>query len=174
MPFSRWLANLLGQSESDVKRILEDENALHFLIAWSLFEAKCFSGYMRSSKIDEYSNIITNQDLVDSEFLIEVASYFHERYQDKKRLKSLFDRDKTSLNQLKPILAKNFDEIEKRDRIFLVVLVIYRFRNNMFHGNKTVQTWLQFSKPILYCIQAMQLLVSHAETKVPTMTEASN
>lgn len=49
--FARWFAELLGQSELEVERLLRDRTAIQFLITWSLFESKCFDGYATSNKI---------------------------------------------------------------------------------------------------------------------------
>ncbi len=60
--------------------------------------------------------------------------------------------------------------LEPADRAFFVALVAYRFRNNMFHGNKGVQSWLRYRPQIDLCTRALQAFVSHAESLRPTMS----
>ena len=51
-------------------------------------------------------------------------------------------------------------ELSESDMIFMLVFVIYRFRNNIFHGNKGVGSWLQYKEQIKWCFTVMQLLIS--------------
>jgi hypothetical protein len=53
--FQSWLGTLVGHSEFEVRRLLEDESALHFLVAWSLFESKCFAGFVKAKQIEHYA-----------------------------------------------------------------------------------------------------------------------
>ncbi len=39
--FGEWLAELLGQDRGEVEKLLKSERAVHFLMAWSLFESRC-------------------------------------------------------------------------------------------------------------------------------------
>lgn len=36
--------------------------------------------------------------------------------------------------------------------------IVYRYRNNMFHGNKGLESWLQFEEQIKDCITVMKKL----------------
>ena len=53
--------------------------------------------------------------------------------------------------------------------MYSVVVVVYRFRNNMFHGNKGVASWLRYREQIALCVLAMQEFIAHAEALTPTM-----
>jgi hypothetical protein len=55
MKFEHWLGELLGESEHEVAYLLKDETALRFLIAWSLFEAKCFDGFVKLDGLDAFA-----------------------------------------------------------------------------------------------------------------------
>ena len=46
--FPQWLFKPLNQSEGEVQRVLRDDTALHFLMTWSLFKSKYFSGFMKT------------------------------------------------------------------------------------------------------------------------------
>lgn len=53
--FHSWLGTLFGHSESQVLLLLDNKTALQFLVAWSLFESKCFAGYVRAPDIAQYA-----------------------------------------------------------------------------------------------------------------------
>ncbi len=169
--FSRWLANMLKEREIEVQRLLKDEAALQFLIAWSLFESKCFSGFLKARKIREISDGIS-KNTFPSEAIVRPLTHFHARYQDEGKLKNLLHDDKTPpavVSEFRRCLKLSLPQMQLQDRVFTLVFVIYRYRNNMFHGNKGVGSWLQFGEQIRLCTYAMQEFVAHAESLSPTM-----
>ncbi len=54
--FEAWLADLLSQDELEVRALLRDPKALHFLITWSLFESKCFGGFLKLEALDSFAS----------------------------------------------------------------------------------------------------------------------
>jgi len=169
--FARWLANMLNEDEPDVDCILTDETALHFLIAWTLFESKCFGGFLSAKDLPPFATRIANQSF-DPCLLSDALSHFHQRYQDRSTLKNLLHEDKTPrylVQQFEMCLQTPLDSLQRVDQIFLVAFVVYRYRNNMFHGNKGVTSWLQFRPQIRLCTDAMKAFVSHAESLSPSM-----
>lgn len=165
--FPSWLGTLFGHSELEVRRLLEDESSLHFLVAWSLFESKCFSGFVKAAQIEDYARVVSST--IDWSALSEIAEHFHTRYQNSPKLfKNLMHHQKDK--RLSALLATSFSAFTPEDGVFFLVFVIYRYRNNIFHGNKGVLSWLSFREQIQLCIQAMQVMVSHAESLKPTMS----
>lgn len=61
-------------------------------------------------------------------------------------------------------------DMKPEDMVFFVAFVVYRYRNNMFHGNKGIHSWLQYGEQIRLCTEAMQAFVSHAESMSPTIS----
>lgn len=53
--FHRWLAQTLGQPVEEVSFLLSQEMAIEFLMSWSLFESRCFSGFMKLDHIGPFS-----------------------------------------------------------------------------------------------------------------------
>jgi hypothetical protein len=172
--FAFWLSRLFGHSESQVRQLLKDETALHFLIAWSLLESKCFGGYMNANNIEAYAkNKSTTLDLSN---LRNIGSYFHGRYQNKNLFNNLMHAKK--IKKIKPeeerlvsLLGRPYSELTAEDVIFFITFVIYRYRNNIFHGNKGVTSWLMYREQIQFCIQVMQVMISDAEQATPTMID---
>jgi len=163
--FHSWLGTLFGHSELQVRRLLDDEAALHFLMAWSLFESKCFGGFVRAAKIECYARLTSKS--IAAATLPDAAEHFHARYQDSKLFENLMHEQRNE--RLSSLLKAHFANLTTEDRLFFLVFVIYRYRNNIFHGNKGVMSWLHYREQIQYCIAAMQFMVSHAEQIKPTM-----
>jgi hypothetical protein len=100
--------------------------------------------------------------------------HFHARYQYPQKLGNLMPDKKTParmVDALKKLLAIPFEELTKKQVIELLAYVVYRFRNNMFHGAKGVQSWLQYREQIRLCVEVLQVFVSYAEAKLPTMND---
>ncbi len=91
--------------------------------------------------------------------------------QDKTRFMNLMHAQPSPKTAAKmaQLLNKSFDSLQPRETVFLVAFTVYRFRNNMFHGNKGVDSWLQYTEQIELCTGVMQRFVSHAEARVPSM-----
>ena len=165
--FASWLAGLLEASPFEVTRLLRDPTAVHFLIAWSLFESKCFAGFMRWNAIEPVIQEMVN-DGCATDVLISSVQHFHQRYQNRRLYDHLMHGQTSS--RMERLLTQQVQSFTPADAMFFMVVVIYRYRNNIFHGNKGVGSWLQYREQIRLCIGAMQTLVSHKERKRPTLT----
>lgn len=168
MAFEDWLSELFNKELGEVKRLIEDQLAIRFLIVWSIFEAKCFDGFVKSKDLEKFSNRIVAEGL-DISPIDRHVNYFHVRYQDKQLYSKLMHRDK--LPRLEHLLTSQSEDLIPVERVYLVAAVVYRYRNNIFHGNKGVQSWLKFGEQIGRCTEVMQCFVSHAEATRPTIPE---
>ncbi len=172
LDFDTWFADYLRErtgevvprlDEGEVRRLLKDKNAARFLIAWSLLESNCFGGYAKGKDIPGYCQRLANKEGFDPVSLSPIIEHFHSRYQDKKLLSNLmYKHDEPSI---KTLLKKPLDKLSDCEKVFLIVVVVYRYRNNIFHGSKGVESWLKYKKQIGYCIQIMQSLITHATKK---------
>jgi|SRR3990167_508533 len=170
--FSSWLGKLLGQSEHEITRMLADKSALHFLLAWSLFESKCFAGYIQKNKIQKFAIRVAADSALNIIEIKNIASYFHGRYQNNKLFMNLIHGNKCQ--KLQGLIERPFAFLNNADVVFLVVFVVFRFRNNIFHGNKDINSWLNFKEQIDFCTEAMQFFVTHGECLTPSMKEPAN
>src|SRR5439155_25938515 len=107
----------------------------------------------------------------DSGALLEPLTHFHDRYQNSERYRQLTHGQVCERAQR--LLGSRLASLSPEDTIFFVSFVVYRFRNNMFHGNKGVRSWLNYGPQILLCIAAMQSFVSHAEAQTPSLRNAA-
>ncbi|PKN65487.1 MAG: hypothetical protein CVU57_10245 [Deltaproteobacteria bacterium HGW-Deltaproteobacteria-15] len=170
--FAKWLGQLLGQSEFEVQRLLSDETAVHFFLAWSLFESKCFSNDLKASKLKAFAEEFANSKGTMIASLNVPAKHFHDRYQDPKHFRHLMPKRWTwpwMIEEFQRLLAIPYGRLTEQQIVQLVTFVVYRFRNNMFHGVKKVQAWLQYREEIRLCVYALQFFVTYAETNFPTM-----
>ena len=159
--FNRWFADYLAQSPLEVERLLCDRTAVQFLIAWSLLETGCFHGFAQGKELKSHCTRLVEVENFDAKVLAPIVAAFHSRYKNKKRYANLMHDH--ALPDIKDLLARPILSLSPLEKVFLVVSVIFRYRNNIFHGTKGVQSWLVFKPQIEQCIQAMQHLLSHGK-----------
>ncbi|MGV0961325.1 MAG: hypothetical protein ACOYB1_15985 [Limnohabitans sp.] len=155
--FNSWLACYLQQSENEVIKLLEDKTATQFLIAWSLLESAWFKGF---AKIEDI-NCVAVQKAKNEEIIIgeldDFVRFFHDRYQNETLYRQLMHKQKhMPMDELR---LKDFSKFSSSEKICFTLIVVYRYRNNIFHGNKGVESWLKYEECILKCIAMMQLLI---------------
>ena len=156
--FDQWLADYLHQNLQEVELLLNDKTVTRFLIAWSLLESRYFEGFGYDKILSEFATKLTEDDAFQNKDFLELERYFHDRYQDKKCYKNLMH--KKSSEELDGILSEKFNTLSDYQLIFMLLFVVYRFRCNIFHGNKGVKSWLKYKKQIGFCFGVMQSLIS--------------
>jgi hypothetical protein len=155
--FNSWLACYFHQNEQEVTKLLEDKTATQFLIAWSLLELKLFPKGVDYKKIKEFADDDSKNINLNIGEIDELGQIFHHRYQDDVSYRRLmYGRNCEIMNKLR---GKNFPDFSPSDKIYFVMVVVFRYRNNIFHGNKGVDSWLKYRECILKCITIMQLLI---------------
>ena len=176
-PFTKWLSVLLHERELDVQRLMSEPTALQFLIAWSLYESKCFKGFLQAKNLRTEVDAFTETGF-PSDRIAAQLSHFHERYRGSKGAKALENlvhgksTPEAVANDFKRCLSLPPAALSVNDQVFVVAFVVYRYRNNMFHGNKGVESWLRFKPQIELCITAMQSFITHSESVRPTLRVA--
>jgi hypothetical protein len=168
--FEEWLGGVLRRPPDEVELLLSDPRGVRFLIAWSLFEAKRFGRFAKKHELRGVCQTIV-EDGYDVAVLEEITYHFHDRYQDNDRFRHLLYGD--SCPDMQDLLGKPYDELSDQDRLFICVFTTYRYRNNIFHGNKPVQDWLMYKDQIDRCIEVMASLVSDVEAKNPSLAYTS-
>lgn len=155
--FQRWLAGHWQTDSDAVAEILADPLAVQFLIAWSIFESRFFVGRGSfSAKIEAFAKSYPAGDR--DEKLSQAAEHFHQRYKDRRLYDNLMHTQ--PCNKLESLIyQKKYNALSDEESIFLLVWVIYRYRNNIFHGNKRVRSWLNYQEQIGFCVSAMQIII---------------
>ncbi len=138
-------------SEQELKPVL------YFSLLWNLFEHTYFTDDKHLKPeylldLSEISCIHLSDECIDKTFI-----FFKERYFPQKKLNFIFTTLRLNTNITNSQLSnydfcqsifikKNPTYIEKTKCIFLV---IYRFRNNLFHGRKNPKTLNIYKKPFI-------------------------
>ena len=150
-----WLARYNNISERDVDNILKDEKATSYLLVWSIFEQDIFNGFMGGNDIRNvsvkfekyYANLAIN----------DIAQKFHHRYQNADNYKHLIHAQKNE--RFKTIIDKPFTNITQIELLEMLFYIVYRYRNNIFHGNKKVLAWTQYTEQIEDCLTFMTKII---------------
>lgn len=164
-----WLAELYETDVNGITEALKDEKASLFLIVWSIFEQRLFKGFFQKKKIQDYAN--NHIQKIDIEKLEKIIKYFYERYQDEKKYKNL--RHDDSCPAVEEILKKTYCSLNDEEKFVLLLYVIYRYRNNIFHGNKGVMSWNQYKEQIEYCLDAMIIILDSFKNQSADREEAT-
>lgn len=110
----------------------EFDELRNFLLLWNLFEAELFSCDFRRNK-----NKVIKKLQFDELLLNEVFIFMQNRYsKDNVRFSKLKIRTKKERTKILQILQGGM--ISNEEKIYVVMTIIYRYRNNLFHGNKTI------------------------------------
>lgn len=166
----KWLANNVEENPDpskppltvgDIKDLLNSQLAITYLLIWPILEQRQFSGFMKVSQIKEASYQLCryyNHDLKqDLDYIIRK---FFDRYnisnnEDNLCLRKLQPEYEIS-DYYKRILKKSdFNNVLTREKISLLLFVIYRYRNNIFHGAKSIDQWSQYTDQINDCLIGM-------------------
>lgn len=154
-----WLATYFQTTSDYVDQMLKDEQATSYLLVWPIFEQKLFAGFMRGRDIsDAAKNYAPYYQELDVD---ESAAYFHDRYQDNTKYRNLAHGDKRK--SVDTVLAKSFTSVTELEKMELLIYVVYRYRNNIFHGNKGIQSWSSYKTEIQFCMDFMMSLIECAE-----------
>ena len=143
-----------------------------FLILWTLYE----DSFMIESEIYNLENslkkIKKNSDKwgEKTDYLEPPYLYFKNRYKGSNNKKftallgkRILDFDKKNLKgELKNFYDLNSKEtLNEVEKIQYLNYVVYRFRNNIFHGNKHPFNWGKYIKEIEYCNYFLGMYIDH-------------
>lgn len=146
-----WLAKILLTTEANIDNILNEEKATTYLWVWSIFEQKVFDGFVKKPDLEIKSRGISAD--YDSLELDDIIRKFHKRYQDTDNFRHL--KHSESGKSIEDQLSKDFDALTNEEKLYIALYVAYRYRNNIFHGNKGVLSWIHYTEQIKDCITIM-------------------
>lgn len=120
----------------DGKTYEEDlEIAGNFLILWSLFEKEFCNTNANKPKLKEIAK--NNYNRFNKIILKEVFAGMAKRYEDEKCFKDLRFSSEAIKIGVKNMLDN--DTATDEEKLRVILYIIYRYRNNLFHGNKKLQ-----------------------------------
>lgn len=110
----------------------------NFLIFWSLFEGRfCRTRADRNSLL-RFSE--TNYSFLSNDEINHIYGFFKNRYSINENYETRFDGLKITSPEIIVFLRETFsnENATVLDKLKVCINVIYRYRNNMFHGSKEV------------------------------------
>lgn len=150
-----FIIKYLDIDKSKYKDLKKNTFVYDFLILWSLFEQNVFKGYCRIETIKKMKEL--NEKVLEN--IEEDIKYFFNRYQNKKYYKNLVWNN--SNQYFENILNKNYENLSHTEKTHFILFVVFRFRNNIFHGNKGIQSWLKYNEQIEKCVKIMIRLLDN-------------
>lgn len=112
-----------------------------FVLLWNLFEDLLCNNNANMNKID---NLIDRFiDILDENKYQEIYEYFHNRYKDDGTKFKALKLRRPHKNLVKKILDDEF--VDKNNKLKFIMAIIYRYRNNLFHGEKDMKK-IKFQK----------------------------
>lgn len=139
----------------DIQDLLKDETATLFLLIWPIMEQNVFHGYMKKGNIDAVARQAAGS--AQKPDINDIFLHFHQRYQDKDARHHLQHRDTNDI--FNETLKKTAGQVTDQEKIAFLFYVVYRYRNNIFHGNKGIKSWSQYTKQITYCLNFMMKII---------------
>ena len=112
------------------------EEIRDFTLLWNLLENICFKNYVKIDKINDLIDSKIDKFNENNETFRETFKYFYTRYQNENKLRAL------NLNRpMKELAIKilNNTYTDKNNKLKFIMAVIYRYRNNLFHGEKQMR-----------------------------------
>lgn len=118
---------------------------LQFVMLFNLFEDKhfdCKSGERK--KLERFSKELNKSRAIKEETIKELLDFFHKRYVKNKNTYILFQtlfKKNENFGKESETLLRYIGEIDDYEKqLFLCLRIAYRFRNNLYHGNKKLLT----------------------------------
>ena len=109
-----------------------------FALLWSLFEAKVMGAEASARKIALAVDRWDAAGALAAELYDNEVAYFRDRYFENGEFTFRFDKLQLRKWDLPDMIAAGIrgDADTPRERVLTVLIIIWRFRNNLFHGEK--------------------------------------
>ena len=165
----QWLANKWCVPPGFVDDFFEMQISTYFLLVWPIFEHDVCDGFMETGKILDVARKFGNcYDEMDIDVILKK---FYERYKDRNSPNSNWnglchDDSSRAKSNAERVLNIGWNRSDSVAKLQFGLYVIYRFRNNIFHGNKQIFEWLHNREQIEDCIRVLlSLTVFYEKTK---------
>ncbi|BBI60511.1 hypothetical protein HSBAA_18170 [Vreelandella sulfidaeris] len=116
----------------------DEHEALHrFSLLWTLFEAQMLESNASAKKISEKVQSVETE-IIRGGWFAEHLDYFSDRYVDgsntNQRFENLYLRNNDNPDLVRAVLTG--ENLEPTSQLIGCLIIVYRFRNNFFHGIK--------------------------------------
>jgi len=146
MNIIEWINNNLHKNNRTDKLKENDiQNILAFTMLWNLYEDLFWTRNSDNTNHSAYSlgealkTIKNKKDKLSEDIINPIFCYFYHRYQDEVKFNQLKFRDKGADNEARKKLENMINssiEHSKSDKLEFIMAIVFRYRNNLFHGEK--------------------------------------
>lgn len=123
------------------------ESVKNFAILWNLFERYFCDKNANLKKIQDNINKLSESNYSFPQIIYDdYYTYCRKRYLIEDKTNELFEsllfRENAAENKYKELLKSILEnsESESKKKVFACFIIIYRLRNNLFHGSKNIAT----------------------------------
>jgi hypothetical protein len=115
--------------ENDIEEIKD------FLLLWNLFESICCNKRANINCIDRI--IDSKIELFKEENYKDIFDYFYNRYKNNNSKLEKLNLTLARKKLVQNVLNDNYQD--KNNKLKFIISIIYRYRNNLFHGEKDLK-----------------------------------
>jgi len=153
----KYLAEHYEVEEWEAKDVMENKGSFYLLLIWGIFEQKYFPGKNNNvfNKIKKMKNNFKIYDCYND--FSQIALSFYDTFKDDNRWQKL-DIDILSNKKndvFNNIRCKKREDLSEIEIIRFGLFIIYRYRNNIFHGMKEAINFNQYTKEIEDCVNLL-------------------
>ena len=137
-----WINEKIIHTENSKIKSEDIDYIRDFTLLWNLFESLCFDD--KFANMNKINNIIDSKiDLFEEEKYKNIFDYFYDRYKnDNNKFRKLNLRN-SEKELVKKVLNDEYNN--KNNKLKFIMAIIYRYRNNLFHGEKEMR-YIRFQK----------------------------
>lgn len=143
---NEWLREFL-KMDFNSPALTKIESIKNFALLWNLFERYFCAKYAKLPQIESNINKLIKDNYIFPETIYKNCyDYYRQRYLTKNKTNKLFEglgfRENASDVKYKQILKSILEnpDSEIKKRILACFIIVYRLRNNLFHGSKNIAT----------------------------------
>jgi len=131
----QWINETIINDGTNRIEVNDIDEIRDFVLLWNLFESLCFDKFVDMNKINRL--IDTKIDLFDETQYQDIFDYFYNRYKnDVSKFNALKLRNSDKI-LVKKVLNDEYED--KNNKLKFIMAIIYRYRNNLFHGEKDMR-----------------------------------
>jgi hypothetical protein len=120
--------------------LAKDEQAAitDFALLWSLFESRVLNTHGNVKAICDAVKAWQNAGMLDADAIDAELAYFRQRYYANGAFTYHFDHLHFRAPDREPLVRAVIDgsDTDPRSRVAAVLIIVFRYRNNLFHGVK--------------------------------------
>ncbi|AYZ19214.1 MULTISPECIES: hypothetical protein [Enterobacteriaceae] len=161
MKVSDWIQQNIQHSaplEPDTLEVVSD-----FTLMWSIFEASEAHNENVVDRIGVLSKRVAREmptDAIDSQLAYWSKRYIHESGEPTEHFHYLYFREASQIEKSLDVLINKETSFE--DKIEVCLLIVYRYRNNLFHGIKDITLLNDQVENLRNAIELLQIIMPYS------------